>query len=403
MPIEQGDKGTKPETLGESSTSTETERLPSLREVAEASWDEVMAAADEGDQDTTQVDDGGPLRDARGRFASKEGEPGEAEQPTAPSPDQQTPEAPDAAKPVDPALGSNQPPQHWSEQDRQMFGRLPEEGQAFLLRRHTEMERDYQSKAQANATAVQFTDAVGQMFQDPVLQHSVQQSGLSPFDMIQTLLGMQRRGMHPDPREKMGLLVDIARNIGLDPAAVFATSQPGTTGPTPQLSEADLKDPAIKFFADHLGRTSSELQGLRNQLQSMQRQGHEAAQAEAFRVTKWGIDSFAEAKDAQGNLLHPHFDAVLPQVIELFRANPKRDLKEAYETAIWMSPQTRGAIQQAEAARAAQDQANRRAAQAARSNLRGRTQPVAKPNGAGDGEPRTLRQVIEASADEIGF
>jgi hypothetical protein len=387
-------------------SSEAPEQPKSLREVAEAAYDEVERGADSDDGDDSgaePVDADGVRRDKLGRFKSKDGEPGGAEDGEPPSPGVEQPEAPDAAKPAEPALGSTQPPQHWSEQDREMFARLPQEGQAFLLRRHTEMERDYTTKAQANATAVQFTDAVGQLFQDPVIAETQRRSGLDPYQMIHALLSMQRRGMNPDPRERMNLLVDVARNIGLDPAAIFATSQPGQAGAATALSEEDRKNPAIKYFADHLGRTSTEVQQLRSQIQQLVQGNEQAAQQQQLRVTKWGIDSFAEEKGQDGKPLHPHFDTVLPQIIELFRANPQRDLREAYETALWMAPDTRQAqLEAAERQRQAKA-ANVRASQANRSNVRGQTSRVTGKPASDPNKPKSLRDTIAETADEIGF
>ena len=213
--------GPKPENMSGANGTTQPSSEPapkSLREIAEAAYDEVESGVgpDDGDDGGSQpIDEGSVQRDARGRFKSKDGEPGEAEVREPPSPDDNQNLAPDAAKPADPARGSNQPPQHWSEQDRAMFGSLPQEAQGFLLRRHTEMERDYQAKAQQNATAVQFTSAVGELFQDPIIQGSLRREGLTPYDAIHQLLGMHRRAQTNDPREKVNLLVDIARNIGL--------------------------------------------------------------------------------------------------------------------------------------------------------------------------------------------
>jgi hypothetical protein len=385
--------------------STQPEQPKSLREVAEAAYDEVERGADpddDGDDGSQPVDGEGQPRDARGRFASKDGEPGEAEQDDAPSPEEEQQKAPDAAKPADPARGSNQPPQHWSEQDREMFARLPQEGQAFLLRRHTEMERDYTTKAQANATAVQFTDAVGQLFQDPVIAETQRRSGLDPYQMIHALLTMQRRGMHPDPGERFKLLVDVARNIGLDPAAIFA-NQSRQDGSAPALTEEDRKNPAIQYFADHLGRHNREVQELRNTVQQLVQGNQQAAEQQQLRVTRWGIDSFAEEKDERGNLVHPHFDAVLPQIIELFRANPKRDLREAYQTALWMSPDTRQAQLEAAERQRQQKAANVRAAQANRSNVRGQTTRVTGKPPVDPDKPKSLRDTIAETADEIGF
>ena len=130
---------------------SQTEERPSLRDAAEAAWNEVVEDApdDDGgsDDDGLIVDDSGRTRDKRGRWASKDAQPGEAD--GSPSPDDES-TAPPAA-PADPAPqgSSNQPPQHWSAQDRELFSKLPPDGQEFLVRRHTEMERDYQGRVQA--------------------------------------------------------------------------------------------------------------------------------------------------------------------------------------------------------------------------------------------------------------
>jgi len=398
--------GPKPENMSGANGTTQPSSEPapkSLREIAEAAYDEVESGAgpDDGDDGGPQpIDDGGVQRDARGRFRSKDGEPGEAEVGEPPSPEEDPNLAPGEATPADPARGSNQPPQHWSEQDRAMFGKLPQEGQSFLLRRHTEMERDYQSKAQANATAVQFTEAVGQLFQDPIIQGSLQQSGLTPYDAIHQLLGMHRRAQNPDPRERMNLLVDVARNIGLDPAAIFATSR--QDGPAPGLSEEERNNPAIKFFADRVGQTSNEVQQLRTTVQQLIQGNQAAAAQQQLKVTRWGIDSFADEVGSDGKPLHPEFDRVLPQIIELFKANPQRDLREAYETALWMSPDTRKAQLAVVERQRQQQQANARASQANRSNVRGRTSPVTGRVPA-DGDRKSLRDIIANTADEIGF
>lgn len=374
----------------------EPEAPKSLREIAEASWDQVETDTGEG-QDQAPVDESGQQRDAQGRFVAKtpEAKPGEAE----PAPDGSQPrqeqQAPDATKPVDPAQGSNQPPQHWPEQDRQLFAKLDPQAQEFLLRRHTEMERDYQGKVQANATAVQFTNALAPVFNDPVISASLQQTGISPFDAIAQWAAFHRR-FYTDPA---GLLQELGQRAGLNPAANGQMSQPGQQV---QLSEEDLKDPAIRFFADHLGRTFNDVQALRGELHQMRQQDVDRQTAEVQKVTRWTIDSFADEKDSQGRPLHPHFDAVLPQIIELYKANPERDLREAYETAIWMVPSVRQNLQQAQSAQAQQAAANQRARQAVRSNVRGITSPVSKP-AAGADAPKGLRDTIEATADEIGL
>lgn len=384
--------GTTPEPANEAA-----EQPRSLREVAEASWTEIEEAPESESPEEAPAGQSGQPRDNLGRFAAKEGEqpPGPApiSDRTAPPVQQPSPAAP---------ASSSEAPQHWSAEDKATFAKLPKEGQDFLLKRHTAMEQDYQSKVQANATAVQFTQAVAPVFEHPTVKQTLvdYQTGgvVHPADAIKQWAAFHVRAMSPNVSDRVALVKDLMQRMNLDPAAVFGQGNQPTNG----LSEEDMKDPAIKFFADHVGQTTSELQALKTQLESLNRQANERASQESMRVINWGIDQFADEKDAQGNPLHPHFDAVIPQMIELFHANPNRDLREAYDTAVWMNPQLRNSLIEREKQSVEQRQANARAAAAARSNVRGRTSPVAKPDATG-GEPKGLRAVIAAAADEVGL
>lgn len=373
----------------------------SLREVAEAAWSEIEDQPDDDSnvsRETLDTGQDGRQRDAMGRFVSSE-QPGEqsqdpARQPPPASPAQQEPHPA-------PADGrSSGPPQHWPAEDQAMFAKLPKDGQDFLLRRHQQMEQDYTQKTQASATAVEFTKALAPIFEHPGIKASlasVEGRPLHPVHAIQQWAGFHLRAVSPDPNERAGLLREMAQRLKLDPAAVFGHSPP------PGLSEQDMADPAIKYFADHIGRSMQEINALKGELQRIQNDGNERQQQETLRVTRWGIDQFADEKDARGQVVHPHFDAVLPQMLELFKANPQRDLKEAYDTAVWMNPQLRQTFIQQERAAITQKQSNERASLAARGNVRGRTSPVSKPTPDGEGKPMSLRETIAAAADEVGL
>lgn len=263
------------------------------------------------------------------------------------------------------------------------------------MRRHTEMERDYQGKAQAAATAVQFTQSLAPIFQDPVIAGSLQQARVSPYDAIGQWASFHRRAMDPNPQVRTALLQELGQRMGLDPAAL-RQSQPGGVA----LSEEDLKDPAIRYFADHLSKQFSDVQALRGELHQMRQQEQQKVQAEVLKVTRGSVDSFADEKDERGNLKHPHFDAVLPHLIELYRANPERSMQEAYDMAIWAVPSIRASLIAAERTSVQQQQSNDRARQAVRSNVRGVTSPVAKPAGE---KGKGLRAALEAAADEVGL
>ena len=377
----------------------------SLREVAEDAYDEVIEASDEGDAEPSQqpVDDQGQPRDAQGRFAAKttEAKPGEAApaQEQAPSPETDPARAQEQAHPA-PQGRSSEPPANWSAADREMFAKQTPEAQSFLLRRHSEMEGDYQRRVTANATATEFTQALAPIFSDPAIAGSMRESNLSPYEAIREWASMHKRAVSPNAQDRAQLWHEIGVRMGLDPAAVYGQ---GRSGPTGQLSEADLKDPAIAYFADHVSRTVAEVQALRGQIAGMQRADHDRANAEAAKVTRWGIDSFADEKGADGQPLRPDFDVLLPQIIELFNANPNRDLREAYETARWMHPEVRSKLIAAERQTVQKQIGNERARAASRLNARGVTSPVGKPAPEANGKARSLRDTLEETADEIGF
>lgn len=394
------DDPNNPTPNGAETTTPEAPR--SIRDVAEAAWTEIEAAPEGGDDGTEPpAGQDGRARDNLGRFVAKE--PGE-QSATDPAPAKDT-TAPPAQQPSPaPIAGSsNEPPQHWSAEDKATFAKLPKEGQDFLLKRHNDMERDYQSKVQANATAVQFTQAVAPVFEHPGVRQALvdYQTGgqVHPVDAIKQWAAFHVRAMSPNPEDRIGLVKELMQRMQLDPAAVLGQGNQPPAG----LTEQDMADPAIRFFADHIGKTSKDLQTLRDELANMSRQSTDRAAQESLRVINWGIDQFADEKDATGNLVHPHFDKVLPQLIELYQANPQRGLKEAYESAVWMNPELRASLIAAERQSVEQKAANAKAAAAARSNVRGRTSPVAKPDSGQGDQPKGLRATIAAAADEVGL
>jgi hypothetical protein len=379
------------------------EAPPSLREIAEANFDRIESGADDTSTEPA-VDAGGQPRDGRGRWASKDGQPGEAEPSEAPSPDDESGTQP-PERPTQPPQGSSsEAPANWADGDRQSFAKLPQEAKDFVLRRHSEMEGEFQRRVQQYGAAAQFTEQLAPVFRDPVIARSLQESGMVPAQAIAQWAAMHRRAYDPDPAQRLSLLHDIAQNIGLNPAAVFANqSRSDSGGRGGGFSEADLQDPAIRHIAEQFGTLSSELRAQRDALHQIRQAEQQSAQQQTLKVTRWGIDNFADEKGQDGKPLRPHFDRVLPHVIELFRADPNRDLKATYEMACWMDPAVREEVARSEAAKRQQAEANQRAAQAARTNLRGRTAPVStKPNGA-EQAAKTLRQTLEDTADELGF
>src|SRR5688572_25526764 len=106
----------------------------SLRAAFETTTTETETTADT--DSAAPRDDG---RDQRGRFAPKKAAEAATADPveavTAPG---EQPAAP--VEPETPAVPAVEPPQHWAAQDKELFGKLPPDGQKFLLDRHKAME-----------------------------------------------------------------------------------------------------------------------------------------------------------------------------------------------------------------------------------------------------------------------
>jgi hypothetical protein len=394
------------------------EAPPSLRDIAEQAYDDLETAAEaeapaegpgpaeEGGAEEPLASDDRP-RDKSGRWVSKSEapQPGEAIEPLDPAPKKPIQAA--QPPPTDPAAvqpaRSNQVPEHWSAEDKATFAKLPQEGQAFLLKRHGEMEAEFTRKSQASAGAVQFTQALAPVFNDPQIAASLKQAGVHPVQAIQEWATWHKMGTSPDQQDKFKLLVGLTQRMGLDPARIFSALQNQPPPGPMNLSEEDLKDPAVKFIADHLGKTSNELATIRGELQRRDQIEQQARADWSVRSARQGIDGFADEKSKDGRPLRPHFDAVLPILIDFFKANPQRNLAEAYDAACWAHPEVRKQLLAAEHYRSQSQTDIARARIAQRGNTRGVTTPVARPNGA-DGPSRGgIRDTIEQSADEVGF
>ena len=401
----------------------ENDQVPNLRDIAEQAYDDLEAPAEAPESEGSTEGRSGPAegapaeeqvasddrpRDKSGRWVSKSSEPqpGEAIEPLDPAPKKQPvleaqPKAPDPA--AAPQARSNQVPEHWSAEDKATFAKLPKEGQDFLLKRHGDMEAEFTRKSQASAGAVQFTQALAPIFNDPQIAATLKQAGVHPVQAIQEWASWHKMGTSEKQEDKFHLLVGLTQRMGLDPARIFSalSNQPP---PSPMgLSPEDLKDPVVKLVADHLGQTQNKLSALEGQLQQRDQREQQARAEWGYRNARQGIDGFADEKSKDGRPLRPHFDAVLPIILDMFKANPSRDLAETYDAACWAHPEVRKQLLQAEQFRAQSQNDIARARMAQRGNTRGLTAPVARPNGADGPSKGGIRDAIERSADEVGY
>jgi hypothetical protein len=289
-----------------------------------------------------------------------------------------------------PATEPVQAPQHWSESDRATFAKLNPEGQAFLLRRHKEMEADYTRKTQENAEAVRIGSTAMRNI-DPAIQAEIRQAGITADKFVENLIGFHRLSTQ-NPVE---FLKQAAAALGVDPAQAF--SAPSTKPSVP--GERPANDPI-----------ATRLQAVESFISGEVQQRQQTLQAGA----KQTIEQFASEKDASGQPLRPHFEQVRTVMARLMSVDPDMDLPTAYDVAVFRDPELRGSIVRSVTAQEGVNPSpqpvpldmekarkGEQAAMAAKSNIRGSGKPGTPTSAT---PPKmSLTQALAAAAEEVGM
>jgi hypothetical protein len=343
--------------------------------------DSLRAAFDASDTDTTPTDtdtatprDDG--RDQRGRFAPKTQPEVSATDPVPdPSAPPVEPAAPTATEtPVAPSVEA---PQHWAAQDRELFGKLPPDGQKFLLDRHKAMEGDYTRRMQEIAPLRKATE-----HWTPYLQ----QIGATPEQAFQALLGMEHTLRTGSPEQKQQALQRLAADYEI------------TLGQTAQPPEDQYQDPAVVALNQKLAQLEAWKTSREQAEQQYQRQQQERQQSEL----QSAITTFETEKTDTGTPAHPHFEEVKATMAALIGGGQAPDLKTAYDMAVWARPDLRQQLLTAQ-----QDAAVKKAAEEAKAKaLKANTAAASvsgRPVGATAAAPaKSVREELERAWSSAG-
>ena len=265
----------------------------------------------------------GPKRDEGGRFASsnpdakkpeaKADAKPEAKEPKA---DAKAPDAKDAKAPEtkEPAKDAPklEPHPRWKPEMRERFQKLAEadpETAKWVLDRQTETEKIFHAGRQAAAAGEKFKAL------DDILAPGRQQRSMAGVDDPTFLRGLVAASdfLAKDPRTG---IKHLAETYGVD-LRELADGKPGEVQDSPMVRQ--------------LQQQIAEMQAY------IQRQ-NQGAQRHALNGAMNSIQAFAQAKDESGQLLHPHFEAVVDDVTAIvarqLESGQPPDLKAAYEKAI---------------------------------------------------------------------
>lgn len=216
--------------------------------------------------------------------------------------------------PQEPALDQNQ---------LQRLGLRKEEMAAFekadpalkaaMLRRSDEMHRGVE---QYRETA-QFGQQVYRAIQP--YEATIRSLGMKPDQAIAELFAVEHNLRYGNQQDKLNQLLALAKTYGADLSSLSVDA--------PQI------DPQVQEL-------KAEIAELKRQQQSWFTQQDQAQQSTIYEH----INTFARD--------HEYFDQVTPEVAALLQAGVAKDLKEAYDRAIFANPQIRAQVlakQQAEA------------------------------------------------------
>ncbi|MBM3273536.1 MAG: hypothetical protein FJZ00_00175 [Candidatus Sericytochromatia bacterium] len=282
--------------------------------------------------------------------------------PQAPAPDAGKQDLPaDRAEPVAPVeAASSAPtmPTSWSADAKAAWASLPPAVQMAVSKREAEVSAGFKSYSEK----VREFDPVLQAIQ-PVLPY-LSANGISPGAYLARLSQIDQF-LRAQPVEGVRW---IMQGMGLTPDHLIPT--PGDH----QQQPAEPEDPRIS-------RMQQELDGMAGYLQQ-QRVSGVVNEIEAFRRQPG----------------HEMLDQLRPQMAQLLSSGMADSLDDAYQKAMWMSPETRGQLMQADEAK--RTEAARKAADEAR---RAKVVNV-KSAGIGAGatpQARTIDETLNAAFERI--
>ena len=237
-----------------------------------------------------------------------------------------------AAKEGDPAATAAaatglQAPKTWRPEAAAKFATLPPEVQQEVLKREEDIFKGLESY-KADASIGKALKGVVQPY-----MHIFQSQGIDPMQQVSGLMRAHVALSTGTPEQKQQFFQHLAKEYGVDLGV-----------------EAPYIDPQVASLQKQLSDLQSRLNG---------REQHEANEARSKLQAE--IDSFAS------DPAHQYFDEVANDIAGLLRSGAAKDLKDAYDKAIWANPITRAKEQArltAEAEAKAKAEAAERAKQA---------------------------------------
>lgn len=293
----------------------------------------------------------GRARDEHGRLL-----PGKAEEPVKP-------------RPARPSSWKKEMWDHWEKLDPTVA--------EYLHQRESEFAKGVSTYKTEWEKAKPLLDAIAPYQQD------FERWGINPAQQFARYAEIHKSLALGTPQQKLSTFLRVAQEYQIPVQELFVQGQDGKV-----------------YFNQQL------MQQAQQQVQQPQQQAPDVqklvAQTFAQHLAQQQAQQFIEAKDAQGNPVHPHYETVREDMAQLLEAGLADDIPSAYDAALGL-PKHRHLLEaqqrqqrekdEAEKQRKAREEADR----ARRNNVSPRT---ATPSGTAGGAKKGLRAQLEEAYDQ---
>jgi hypothetical protein len=287
-------------------------------------------------------------------------------------------------------------PEHWSAGDKAMFNAWQPAMRDQFLTMYKRMEGGFTQRLQRGAELERGFGEIEQLFQP--YGEMLRQRNMAPKDIIKTWHEVERNLSLPT--EQNQVIARMIHNYNADPAQIarYLNQLRGFADPGGQSQPARVGNGADPSTGIHPA-LAARLDALETDRTQRVQADQDARLQDAHRQ----INEFANAKDADGNLAHPHYAELEGEMMQLAYADRTAGrtpvIADLYERAAWANPVVRDKLlaSQREAedrTQAAARKAKAEAAQRAGSSVTGAPSSGQVPNsGAPD---RSIRDEIRA-------
>ena len=273
-----------------------------------------------------------------------------------------------------PVLDALTAPKHWPKEEQEIFNAWDANVQHQVMDRYKAMEGDYTKKTQEIAKFRKRNEALDEIYSP--FKDDFQRAGMDEVAATRQLLAAHKY-LREDPQQALKWL---AQSYGVDLKAVNDDT----------AVEDEYADPQMKAMQQQIAQLQGTINNQQQQAQNMQKQEVQAM-----------IDNFQTAKDADGNLKHPHFDVVQNQMSGLISSGVAKDIESAYEMAVYANPETRAKVLDEKVKKETKQEVKAEAVQKAKKQQRVNVKGSGTPSNSAVPSGMTLNETIKFSMKQL--